>query len=94
LRDSIRHGLGIAADVEVNSILVQGVVHAVLLDAAAGADLLVVGARGRGGWTGLLLGSVSLRGITLSPCPVAVVRRSPGELADRQTGHSNDHPEQ
>jgi nucleotide-binding universal stress UspA family protein len=94
LRDSVRHGLGIAADVQVNSILAQGVVHAVLLDAAAGADLLVVGSRGRGGWTGLLLGSVSLRCITLSPCPVAVVRRSPGELADRQTGPSNDRSEQ
>jgi nucleotide-binding universal stress UspA family protein len=94
LRDSIRYGLGIAADVEVNSILAQGVVHAVLLDAAAGAELLVVGSRGRGGWTGLLLGSVSLRCITLAPCPVVVVRRSPGELADRQTDHPNDRPDQ
>lgn len=94
LRDSLRRGLGIAPDVEVNSMLLQGIVHAVLLDAAAGADLLVVGSRGRGGWTGLLLGSVSLRCITLSPCPVAVVRCSTGEFTDRQTGHPNDHLEQ
>jgi nucleotide-binding universal stress UspA family protein len=50
--------------------------HAVprLLEAAHGAELLVLGSRGRGGFAGLLLGSVSQRLATYAPCPLVVVR--------------------
>ena len=38
------------------------------------ADLLVVGSRGYGGFTGALLGSVGQHCVHHSPCPVLVVR--------------------
>jgi nucleotide-binding universal stress UspA family protein len=54
-----------------------------LLDAAKGAELLVVGTRGRGGFVGLLLGSVSSQVIHHPPCQVLVV---PQERSTREEG--------
>jgi nucleotide-binding universal stress UspA family protein len=45
-----------------------------LLDIADQAELMVLGHRGRGGFAGLRLGSVSQRVATHAPCPVLVVR--------------------
>jgi nucleotide-binding universal stress UspA family protein len=53
---------------------VSGSPAKVLIEQARGADLLVVGHRGRGGFTSALLGSVGLHCVLHAQCPVTVVR--------------------
>jgi len=63
-----------APELAVTTSLLRGRPSAVLLDAAAKAQLLVVGARGIGGYAGLSLGSVSLHAVSHSASSVVVVR--------------------
>jgi nucleotide-binding universal stress UspA family protein len=60
-------------DVEVERVLVEGAAGAALLDQARDAELLVVGSRGRGGFAGLLLGSVSQQCAHHASCPVVII---------------------
>ncbi|MGY6501729.1 MAG: universal stress protein [Acidimicrobiales bacterium] len=61
--------------VEVEPVVLNELPAPAILHAADGADLVVVGARGLGGFTGLLLGSVSQQVVGHAPCPVVVVRQ-------------------
>lgn len=74
LLDAMVDGARIPSDVRVERILVHDPAPAALLDASKGADLLVVGGRGHGGFRGLVLGSVSSQCVHHAECPVVVVR--------------------
>lgn len=62
------------ADVPVRRVVYRDRPARSLLEQAAHAQLLVVGSRGRGHLTGLVLGSVSHAVLHRAACPVAVVR--------------------
>jgi nucleotide-binding universal stress UspA family protein len=68
-----RNATGLAT-AEIRPHVVEGNPAQTLLDLAKGADLLVVGSRGHGGFAGALLGSVSQHVVHHAPCPVVVVR--------------------
>ena len=70
----IREELGDEPNVLVQPRVKQGTPAKVLIEESAGADLLVVGTRGHGGFAGLVLGSVSQHAAAYAQCPVTVVR--------------------
>lgn len=67
-------GITAAAPIRVSTRIAEGNAARALLDAAEEADLLVVGSRGHGGFTGVLVGSVSQQCVHHSKCPVVIVR--------------------
>jgi nucleotide-binding universal stress UspA family protein len=65
---------GLEPDVPVRPLVTGGIAAEVLLHEAKGADLLVVGSRGHGGFASAVLGSVSMYCVLHAHCPVLVLR--------------------
>ncbi|MGW6399384.1 universal stress protein [Streptomyces sp. NPDC055134] len=74
LVEEVRAVLGENGGSLVHERLVRGNAAEVLVDAAEGAEMLVVGGRGHGGFRRALLGSVSQRVAQHAPCAVTIIR--------------------
>ncbi len=78
MRDDVSNALreaDIDPSLHVETEIVYGHPVEVLVNESAHADLLVVGHRGHGAFSGMLVGSVSLHLVTHAACPVVVVRQ-------------------
>jgi nucleotide-binding universal stress UspA family protein len=75
--ENVRAALEVAKrlqpSLECEGLAIEGQPAEVLLQQASGAGLVVVGNRGRGGFSSLLLGSVSHQVVHHAPCPVVVI---------------------
>lgn len=84
VRAQVRHWLDsaeeavreVAPTAEVRTAMRPGRPAGVLIDESASADLVAVGDRGLGGWSGMLAGSVAVAVVAHSRCPTAVVRQN------------------
>jgi nucleotide-binding universal stress UspA family protein len=72
-------------DVEIAARAAEGPPAGVLIEASRDADLLVLGSRGRGGFHGLLLGSVGQQCVQHAVCPVVIVRPHPDGDTERSS---------
>jgi nucleotide-binding universal stress UspA family protein len=75
LDETVAEVAGDTPDAYIERVVEHGAVAHVLVEAAKEADLLVVGSRGHGGFTGALLGSISQQCAHHAPCAVVIVRK-------------------
>lgn len=82
LDEAVREVFGEDRPADLRLVVREGNAAQVLLAASRDATMLVVGSRGRGGFGGLLLGSVSANCAEHATCPVLVVHgsRAPAAL--------------
>jgi len=74
LDKALSEAFGASAPANVKTKLAYGHPAPVLVEESRQADLLVVGHRGHGAFTGRLVGPVSMHCVTSAACPVVVVR--------------------
>jgi nucleotide-binding universal stress UspA family protein len=80
---TIEEAIPDVGEVEIDRRVIEGVPAGVLVEQSRGAELLVVGSRGLGGFRGLLLGSVSQQCAHHAACPVVIVH-APADSASEE----------
>lgn len=75
--DAVARARALAADLDVSGEVITGTASAVLIEASRPASMVVVGDRGLGGFTGMLVGSVALQVVSHAASPVLVARGRP-----------------
>lgn len=73
LTDTVAEVFGDTPPTSLNTLVEEGNAAKVLVEASRKASMLIVGSRGRGGFVGLMLGSVSTACSAHSSCPVMVI---------------------
>jgi nucleotide-binding universal stress UspA family protein len=73
IEEALRRAGTDSLHVEIERVALEGAPAQTLIESARGMDLLVLGSRGRGGFLGLLLGSVSQQCAQHPPCPVVIL---------------------
>ncbi|GAA2437545.1 universal stress protein [Actinomadura vinacea] len=86
LDGGVEHVRKAAPDLEMRSLLEGGSPAARLIEVSPQVDLIVVGSHGRGGFAGLMLGSVGAHLAAHAACPVVVVRGEPEPAPEQQPG--------
>lgn len=82
MADAASRARSVAPDIDVTTDLLWGEALKVLVRLSHKATLIVVGSRGLGSFTGLLVGSVALHLVAHTHCPVQVVRGRPRPSGD------------
>ena len=75
LNDALDEAFGEDLPSDLERTALVGLPVELLIEGSRGAEMLVVGSRGRGGFAGLLLGSVSSVLAAHAHCPVLIVHR-------------------
>jgi nucleotide-binding universal stress UspA family protein len=81
VRDAERDVFGDDHTLDVRRSIVEGLAARTLIEMSQGADLLVVGSRGLGGFSSMALGSVGQACVHHAHCPVLIIRPKTREVA-------------
>lgn len=78
--------LGVAPDIAIGHLIAEGSPIDMLLDLSQTATMVVMGSRGLGGLSGMVMGSVSAAVVSHADCPVVVVREDSGVTVENKYG--------
>ena len=74
LTEALQEAYGDDVPAGLTTVVQYGHPAQILIERSTGAEMLILGSRGRGGFAGLLLGSVSSECASHANCPVLIVR--------------------